>query len=243
MLLKSRADGSRSRGLGSKLGVKKECFGSAGLPSSPRAPRRPLPVLTEPGGSLESPSRHTGSTASPAVLHRVPAVHGALQPPEPLQPSPVWGQDGKIWGRCVGPVGRVPLPPGRCLAVGQSRDHSGLRGGLPPSRAFPFFALFFPVPSPKGMGGGDSEGPGGGRFPSQLSVPKARFLLKEGDAQKKEKHISSPPKKTFRLLPRLLPLLPPRDEAGDEGGTPSLQWGGSRGDAQRCGAGGTGLGA
>lgn len=242
MLLKSRADGSRSVGLGSKLGVKKEHFGSAGSPSSPRAPRRPLPVLAEPGGSLESPSRHTGSTASPAVLHRVPAVHGALQPPEPLQPSPVWGQDGKIWGQCVGPVGRVPLPPGRCLAVGQSRDHSGLRGGLPPSRAFPFFALFFPVPSPKGTGG-DSEGPGGGRFPSQLSVPKARFLLKEGDAQKKEKHISSPQKKTFRLLPRLLPLLPPRDEAGDEGGTPSLQWGGSRGDAQRCGAGGTGPGA
>lgn len=47
---------------------------------------------------------------------------GSCDPPEPLQLSPVWGQDGKGWGQCVGPVGYVPLPPGQCLAVGQSRD-------------------------------------------------------------------------------------------------------------------------
>lgn len=61
--------------------------------------------------------------------------------------------------------------------------------------------------------------------------------------RKKKNIFPLPKKKHFGSSLVSYLCCPPRDEAGDEGGTPSLQWGGSRGDAQRCGAGGTGPGA
>lgn len=73
--------------------------------------------------------------------------------------------------------------------------------------------------------------PGQGRFPLQLSVPKARFLLKEGDAQ--EKITLFPPSRKLmflRFLPQpLLPHSPLR--------IPSPLWGR---DMEQCGGPGVG---